>query len=92
MRAFLIGLLSSFMVLVGVALAVTFVPTRVVQAYGVVSECGVYAIVVDTNKGTVLVDADNQNDPALAELREQVLALPEDKMHGIAVPCAGIAI
>lgn len=58
----------------------------IVRAYGIVSPCGVYAvIVVRANGASELYTAEHEAD---SSVEQEVLALPEAKRGGVLVPCA----
>jgi hydrogenase maturation factor HypF (carbamoyltransferase family) len=87
----LVGLGALLAIIVAVLSVLTYgsLSTRVLRAYGVMSPCeGMYAVIVETSRGTVLMNSDNESDPDMAALKDEVLALPQEKRHTIIVPCA----
>lgn len=86
LRALLYAVLT---VTLGVGfMAAMLVPasTAIVRAYGIVSPCGVYAvIVVRANGASEIYTAEHEADPSV---EQEVLALPEAKRGGVLVPCA----
>jgi hypothetical protein len=77
-----------------VILAVTFEvlqpEPRVTHAVGVVSPCGVYAVVASKSDGTFEVyDAENEADEDEATV---ILALPDNKRVTVVVPCPAFTV
>lgn len=78
--------LASVASVVALTLAIqAFIPARWEHAYGVISPCGLFAVVVVYSDGSsVLFDSESPAPPAL---NAEILAAPQDRRTGIQVPC-----
>lgn len=78
--------LFAILVTVTVTLAIqALLPARWVHAYGVVSPCGLYGVIVVYSDGTSTLHTGE--NPAPPALDSAIAAAPQDRRTGIPVPC-----
>jgi hypothetical protein len=59
----------------------------ITAAVGIISECGIYAVVTSRRDGSIVIY--DSSSPASPDTEKLISELPKEKLRGIVVPCPG---